>query len=134
MKNFTLKFVLTFVLGLGLAFAAEAQTVRGVVKDAAGEPVIGAAVVVDGTTLGTSTGVDGSFSLNVPDAKNNVLVVSYIRNLPELQKRFRTEHFLKTRRSWKQWKIARKMTVHFMHLVYYRMVVCIATIHIYMVY
>ena len=77
MKNF-LKFVLTFVLGLGFAFVAEAQTVRGVVKDAAGEPVIGAAVVVDGTTLGTSTGVDGSFSLNVPDAKNNVLVVSYI--------------------------------------------------------
>lgn len=78
MKNFTLKFVLTFVLGLGLAFAAEAQTVKGVVKDATGEPVIGAAVVVEGTTLGTSTGVDGSFSLNVPDAKKNVLVVSYI--------------------------------------------------------
>ena len=78
MKNFTLKFVLTFVLGLGLAFAAEAQTVRGVVKDAAGEPVIGAAVVVEGTTLGASTGVDGSFTLDVPDAKNNVLVVSYI--------------------------------------------------------
>ena len=78
MKNFTFKLVLTVVLGWCFAFAAEAQTVRGVVKDAAGEPVIGAAVVVDGTTLGTSTGVDGSFTLNVPDAKNNVLVVSYI--------------------------------------------------------
>ena len=69
MKNFTFKLVLTVVLGWCFAFAAEAQTVRGVVKDAAGEPVIGAAVVVDGTTLGTSTGVDGSFTLNVPDAK-----------------------------------------------------------------
>ena len=78
MKNFTLKFVLTVVLGWCFAFAAEAQTVRGVVKDAAGEPVIGAAVIVEGTTLGASTGVDGSFTLNVPDAKNNVLVVSYI--------------------------------------------------------
>ncbi len=78
MKNLTRKFVLTFVLGLGLAFAAEAQTVQGVVKDATSEPVIGAAVVVDGTTLGASTGVDGSFTLNLPDAKNNVLVVSYI--------------------------------------------------------
>ena len=78
MKNLTLKFVLTFVLGLGLAFAAEAQTVKGVVKDATGEPVIGAAVVVEGTTLGVSTGVDGSFTLNLPDAKNNVLLVSYI--------------------------------------------------------
>lgn len=78
MKNFTLKLVLTVVLGWCFAFAAEAQTVRGVVKDAAGEPVIGAAVIVEGTTLGASTGVDGSFTLNVPDAKNNVLVVSYI--------------------------------------------------------
>ena len=78
MKNFTLKFVLTFVLGLGLAFVAEAQTVKGVVKDAAGEPVIGAAVIVEGTTLGTSTGIDGSYSLNVPDAKKNTIVVSYI--------------------------------------------------------
>ncbi|MBE6178582.1 MAG: TonB-dependent receptor [Rikenellaceae bacterium] len=78
MKNFSLKFVLTVVLGWSLAFAAEAQTLRGGVKDAKGEPVIGAAVVVAGTSLGTSTGVDGSFTLNVPDAKNNSLVVSYI--------------------------------------------------------
>ncbi|MBQ1978848.1 MAG: carboxypeptidase-like regulatory domain-containing protein, partial [Alistipes sp.] len=62
MKNFTLKFVLTFVLGLGLAFAAEAQTVKGGVTDTNGEPVIGAAVVVEGTTLGTSTDVNGQFT------------------------------------------------------------------------
>ncbi len=86
MKNFTLKFVLTFVLGLGLAFAAEAQTVKGGVTDPNGEPVIGAAVVVEGTSLGTSTDVNGQFTLNVPDAKKNVLVVSYIgmktQNIP----------------------------------------------------
>ncbi len=78
MKNITLKFVLTAVLGWCLAFAAEAQTLRGVVKNANNEPVIGAAVVVEGTTLGASTNVDGSFELKVPDAKSNVLVVSYI--------------------------------------------------------
>ncbi len=78
MRNFTLKMVLTVVLGWSLAFAAEAQTLRGGVKDANNQPVIGAAVVVEGTSLGTSTGVDGSFTLNVPDAKTNVLVVSYI--------------------------------------------------------
>lgn len=78
MKNFSLKFVLTLLLGCCFAFAAEAQTVKGVVKDATGEPIIGAAVVVEGTTLGTSTGIDGSFTLNVPDAKNNAVVVSYI--------------------------------------------------------
>ncbi len=78
MKNFTLKFVLTFVLGWCLAFAAEAQTLRGGVKDAKGQPVIGATVVVEGTTLGTSTNVDGQFELRLPDAKNNVLLVSFV--------------------------------------------------------
>ena len=78
MKNFTLKFVLTFVLGWCLAFAAEAQTLRGGVKDAKGQPVIGATVVVEGTTLGASTNVDGQFELRLPDAKNNVLLVSFI--------------------------------------------------------
>ena len=39
MKNFTLKFVLTFVLGLGLAFAAEAQTVKGGVTDPNGDMI-----------------------------------------------------------------------------------------------
>ena len=78
MKNFTLKFVLTVVLGWSLAFAAEAQTLRGGVKTAKGEPVIGAAVVVEGTSLGFSTNVDGSFELKVPDAQKAVLVVSYI--------------------------------------------------------
>lgn len=78
MKNFTLKFVLTLLLGLGLATAAMAQTIGGVVKDTSGNPVIGATVIVDGTTLGTSSGVDGSWSLNVPDASKQTLVISYI--------------------------------------------------------
>ena len=78
MKNFTLKFVLTLLLGLGLATAAMAQTIGGVVKDTSGNPVIGATVIVDGTTLGTSSGVDGSWSLNVPDASKQTLVISDI--------------------------------------------------------
>ena len=52
------------------------RPVKGQVKDAAGEPVIGATVVVKGTTKGASTGIDGGFTLDVtPD---DVLVVSYI--------------------------------------------------------
>lgn len=35
-------------------------------------------MIVDGTTLGTSSGVDGSWSLNVPDASKQTLVISYI--------------------------------------------------------
>ncbi|MCH5334527.1 MAG: TonB-dependent receptor [Alistipes sp.] len=39
---------------------------------------MGAAVTVDGTTLGASTNIDGQFTLNVPDASKAVLTVSYI--------------------------------------------------------
>ncbi|MBR7169208.1 MAG: SusC/RagA family TonB-linked outer membrane protein, partial [Alistipes sp.] len=58
------------------AFAFAQSKVTGTVKDSAGEPIIGASVVVEGTTTGTTTAVDGSFALNVP--ANAVLVVSYI--------------------------------------------------------
>lgn len=37
---------------------------KGVVKDAMGEPVIGASVVVKGTTNGTITDIDGNFSIS----------------------------------------------------------------------
>lgn len=40
------------------------STCTGVVKDAAGETVIGASVVVKGTANGTITGLDGDFSLS----------------------------------------------------------------------
>ena len=39
-------------------------TCTGIVKDATGETVIGASVVVKGTTNGTITGIDGDFSLS----------------------------------------------------------------------
>lgn len=77
MKHFT-KFALMLILGMGLAQAATAQIVGGGIKDAQGQPVIGASVTVDGTTLGVTSEVDGHFQLNVPDAKKNVLTVSFI--------------------------------------------------------
>ena len=52
-------------------------TCKGVVKDAAGESVIGASVVVKGTTNGTITDFDGNFELsNVK--KGDILVISYV--------------------------------------------------------
>lgn len=55
---------------------AQTKTVSGKVLDKDGQGLPGATVVVKGTTLGTSTGVDGSFSLNVPN--NATLIVSFI--------------------------------------------------------
>ena len=61
--------------------AKEEKIVRGVVKDLNGEPVIGANVSVKGTTLGTITGMDGDFVLEVPG--NAIIQVSYIGYVPQ---------------------------------------------------
>ena len=47
-----------------LQAAAREQSVEGVVRDAAGQPVVGAAVIVKGTTRGVSSGADGSFAFD----------------------------------------------------------------------
>ncbi|WP_455663464.1 SusC/RagA family TonB-linked outer membrane protein [Phocaeicola sp.] len=52
------------------------QSVSGVIKDSAGEPVIGASILEKGTTNGTITDFDGKFTLNI--APGATLVVSYI--------------------------------------------------------
>ena len=61
--------ILTLVMGLFLSLGAYAQiTVNGIVKDATGEPVIGASVRVVGTQQGTVTDFDGLFTLDgVPE-------------------------------------------------------------------
>ena len=61
-------------------------TVTGKVGDASGMPVIGAAVIVKGTTIGTSTGVDGDFSLQVPPpSADAVLEINYLGYEPIAQ-------------------------------------------------
>ena len=52
------------------------KKISGVVKDETGEPVIGANVVVKGTTNGTVTDMNGRYSLEVPEG--GVLQISYI--------------------------------------------------------
>lgn len=52
------------------------KAINGKVLDAAGEPIIGANVIVKGTTNGTITDIDGNFTLNVPS--ECILQVSYI--------------------------------------------------------
>ena len=52
------------------------RSISGTVKDTKGDPIIGANVLIKGTTNGTITDIDGNFSLNVPN--NVTLVVSFI--------------------------------------------------------
>ena len=78
MKSSTKKLLLSLALCLGTVFAASAQTtIQGVVTDENGEPLIGAGVVVEGTTTGTITGIDGDYVLTVPENAVN-LVFSFI--------------------------------------------------------
>lgn len=70
--------------GLLVSFGSYAQniTVKGIVKDAnLGDPVIGASVLIKGTTNGTITDMDGQFVLEAP--KDAVLAVSYIGYKPQ---------------------------------------------------
>ena len=55
---------------------AQSRQVSGTVKDSAGQPIIGATVVVDGSVVGATTGADGTFKLDAP--ANASLVVSFI--------------------------------------------------------
>ncbi|MDP4204333.1 MAG: carboxypeptidase-like regulatory domain-containing protein, partial [Bacteroidota bacterium] len=69
----------TMLLALLFAMSISAQTisVKGVVKDAkSGETIVGANVIVKGTTTGTVTDFNGNFSLNAPS--NATLVVKYV--------------------------------------------------------
>ena len=78
MKSLTKKLLLSLALCIGAGFVASAQnTIKGIVTDENGEPLIGAGVMVEGTTIGTITGIDGDYVLSVPaDAVN--LVFSFI--------------------------------------------------------
>lgn len=51
-------------------------TISGTVKDASDLPLIGANIIVSGTSIGTVTDIDGSYSINVP-SDNSELVFSY---------------------------------------------------------
>ena len=72
------KIVLSIIAVLAVSFAALAQNkqVSGTVVDAAGAALVGAAVVVAGTSIGTTTGVDGDFKLSAP--ANGTLTVSFV--------------------------------------------------------
>ena len=55
--------LLTLTLWLGVSAVAFGQTANGVVVDAQGQPIPGAGVIVKGTTTGTMTAADGTFSI-----------------------------------------------------------------------
>jgi iron complex outermembrane receptor protein len=74
---------LFLMVGLLCAIGATAQsiTVRGTVVDPSGEPLIGASILAEGTSVGTATDIGGNYAINVnPDA---TLVFSYVGYDPQ---------------------------------------------------
>ena len=66
-----LKSTLTLAMALLMsvmlpAVAQNTRTVHGKISDEAGEPLIGAAVLLQGTTRGAVTDIDGNYSMQVP--------------------------------------------------------------------
>ncbi|MDR0430425.1 MAG: TonB-dependent receptor [Tannerellaceae bacterium] len=76
MKKLTYLLLCLF-LGIGLVTAQTTQVTGAVTSADDGEPIIGASVIVKGTTTGTVTDIDGNFSLSVPSS-SKTLVVSYV--------------------------------------------------------
>ena len=71
-----MKKIIYIMMVLLLPVAAHAKVVTGQVTDPNDKPIIGANVVVKGTTSGTITDFDGNYSLDVPE--NATLVFSYL--------------------------------------------------------
>ncbi len=53
------------------------RNIRGTVKDESGEPLPGVSVMVRGTQRGTTTNLDGTFQVEIPD-ENNTLIFSFV--------------------------------------------------------
>lgn len=69
--------VLTLLSSVGIAHAQNARITGTVLSAEDGEPIIGASIIVKGTTTGTVTNFDGTFSLDVPGSAKT-LMISYI--------------------------------------------------------
>ena len=84
MKVKLLMVLACFFLSVGLALA-QTSTVTGIVlSEEDGEPVIGASVLVQGTTIGTITDMDGKFTIPDVPASGKNLMVSYVGMKTEL--------------------------------------------------
>ena len=69
--------VLTLLSSASIVSAQNTRITGTVLSAEDGEPIIGASIIVKGTTTGTVTNFDGSFSLDVPQSAKT-LMISYI--------------------------------------------------------
>ena len=76
--RFFVVFILFFLV-IPLSVYSQSSSLFGVIKDSANnDPLIGAFVIIDGTSLGVATDIDGNYSINNIPAGKYVLKISYI--------------------------------------------------------
>lgn len=77
MRKLTLLLTCLFLVGVGLVNAQSKSITGNVFSADDGQPVIGATVMVKGTTVGTITDTDGKFKINAPGSAKT-LVISFV--------------------------------------------------------
>jgi TonB-dependent starch-binding outer membrane protein SusC len=85
------------------SLSAYGQTVSGVVQDAVtGEPLPGANIVYEGTTIGTATNFNGEYSLDVPSLEGKLMFryVGYITKVVPIDGNTEINVFLETDTVW----------------------------------
>ena len=65
-------------LSCSLVWAQQSGSIQGKIIDKSGEALIGATVMIEGTTKGTATDINGKFILSNLDYGNYTLLVSYV--------------------------------------------------------
>ena len=77
-----MKKILALAVSLLTVANAFAQTeVKGTVKDSNGEPILGATVVISGTSVGTMTGEGGRYSIKLTKPKSSLLFTCITMNM-----------------------------------------------------
>ncbi len=76
-KQFTRLGLVAIAMCFVQTFLFSQSTISGTILDTADEPVIGASIIVVGTTVGTVTDIDGTYTLNLPEGAEQVSI-SYI--------------------------------------------------------
>lgn len=82
-QNRIMRLFVSIALSMGsLSVFAQTQ-VTGHVYDNAGEPLIGASVMIQGTTVGAITDIDGAYSISV--RSSDILVAEYLGFMPSTE-------------------------------------------------
>ena len=78
--------MLLLLLFIGIGNAMAQRTITGKVTGSDGEPILGATIAIKGTTIGTISGLDGSYNLHIPAGNNaDTIVFSYIGKLTVME-------------------------------------------------